>query len=66
MHTIMLSKYLNLSLLKPFISRKSKYLTMSCSDVIVKEKVEVSLAILIKISVIYKALFSDGNQKYFC
>ena len=39
----LLSEYLNLSLMKPFFSQKSKYLTMSCSDVIGTETVEVSL-----------------------
>ena len=42
----LLSEYLNLSLMKQFFSRKSKYLTMNCSDVIGGEAVEVSLAIL--------------------
>ena len=50
----LLSEYLNLSLTKPFCSRKSKYLTMSCSDMIGTEKMWVSLAILEVISLSYK------------
>ena len=53
----LLSEYLNLNLMKPFFSRKSKYLTMSCSDVIGTETVEVLLAILEVISVTYKNTF---------
>ena len=48
----LLSEYLNLSLMKPVFSQKSKYLTMSRSDLIGKEMVEVSLAILEVITVI--------------
>ena len=40
----LLLEYLNLSFMKPFSSQKSKYLTMSCSDVTGTETVEVSLA----------------------
>ena len=40
------SKYLNLSLMKPFCSSKLKYLIMSSSDVKGTETVEVLLAIL--------------------
>ena len=47
----LLSEYLNLSLMKPFCCRKSKYLTMSYPDVIGTETVEVPLAILEMISV---------------
>ena len=43
--------------MKPFFIRKSKYLTMSCSDVIGTEMVEVSLAILKVISITYKNTF---------
>ena len=50
-------EYLNLSLMKPFFSRKSKYLTMSCSGVIGTETLEVSLVILVVSLVIYKRTF---------
>ena len=59
----LLSKNLNLSLMKPFFSRKSKYLTMSCSDVIGTEAVELSLAILEVISVTYKNTFLRRKSK---
>ena len=51
-HTLvsLLLEYLNLSLMKPFFSEKSKYLTMSCSDEIGTEKMDVFLAILEVIS----------------
>ena len=45
---------------------KYKYLTMSCSDVIGTETVEVLLAILEVISFYYKNTFSEGSRKYFC
>ena len=61
----LLSEYLNLSLMKPFFSRTSKYLTMSCSDVIGTETVEVSLAILKMISVTYKDTFFRRKSKTF-
>ena len=54
---LLLSEYLNLSMVKPFFSWKSKYLTMSSSDVIGTETVEVSLAILKVMSVTYKNTF---------
>ena len=53
----LLSEYLNLSLMKPFFSWKSKYLTMSCSDKIGTETVEVLLAILELTSATYKDFF---------
>ena len=61
----LLLEYLNLSLKKPFFSRKSKYLTMSCSDVIATETVEGSLTILEVISVIYKNTFFRTKSKIF-
>ena len=61
----LLPEYLNLSLMKPFCSRKSKYLTMSCSDVIGTETVEVSLAIFEVILVTYKKAFFRGKSKIF-
>ena len=51
----LLLKYLNLSLMKPFPSHKSKYLTMSCSDKI-GTKI-VYLAILEMISTTYNSTF---------
>ena len=59
----LLSEYLNLSLMKPFCSQKSKYLTMTCSDVIGTETGEVSLPILEVISVTYKKRFFPGESK---
>ena len=53
----LLSEYLNLSLMEPFISRKSKYLTISCSDVIGTETAEVSLSALEVILVTYENTF---------
>ena len=61
----LLSEYLNLSLMKPFFSRKPKYLTMSCSDVIGTEMVELSLAILEVISVTFKNNFFPRKSKIF-
>ena len=61
----LLSEYLNLSLMKSFFSRTSKYLTMSCSDVIGTETVEVSLAILEMISATYKNTFFQRKSKIF-
>ena len=60
--TALLPEYLNLSLMKPFFSRKSKYLTMSCSDVIGTETVKVSLEV---ISVTYKHTFFRRKSKIF-
>ena len=67
LHAIMplLSEYLNLSLMKPFCSQKSKYLTMTCSDVIGTETGEVWLPILEVISVTYKKRFFPGESKIF-
>ena len=62
---LLLSEYLNLSLVKPFFSRKSKYLTMSSSDVIGTETVEVSLAILEVILVTYKNTFLLRKSEIF-
>ena len=61
----LLSEYLNLSLMKPFLGRKSKYLTMSCSDVIGTRTVEVSLAILEVISVTYKNFLPKEIENIF-
>ena len=44
-------------------SRKSKYLTMSCSDMIETETAEVLLAILEVISVTYKNTFFRRKSK---
>ena len=63
---LLLSEYLNLSLMKPFFSWKSKYLTLSCSNVIGTETVEVSLLILGVISVTYKNTFFRKKSKIFC
>ena len=60
----LLLQYLNLSLIKPFFSRKSKYLTMSCSDMIGTETA-VLLAILEGISVTYKNTFFRRKSKIF-
>ena len=57
----LLWEYLNLSLMKPFCCRKSKYLTTSCSDVIGTETVEVLLAVLEVISGQTETLFPEGN-----
>ena len=62
---LLLSKYLNLSLMKPFSSRKSKYLTMSCSDLIGTETVEVLLVILEVILVTYKNAFLRETENIF-
>ena len=51
--------------MKPFCSRKSKYLTTSCSDVIGTETVEVLLAILEMISVPCKNAFLRGKSNIF-
>ena len=59
----LLSEYLNLSLVNPFFSRKSKYLTMSCLDVIGTETVELSFAILEVILVTYKNTFFQRKSK---
>ena len=61
----LLSEYLNLNLMKPFFSRKSKYLTMSCSDVIGTETVEVLLTILEVILVTYENTFFRRKSKIF-
>ena len=54
----LLSEYLNLSLVKPSFSPKSNYLTMSCSDVIRTETVDIGY--------LQKDFFAEGNRKYFC
>ena len=59
----LLSKYLNLSLMKPFFSSKFKYLIRSSSDVI--ETVEVLLAILEVILVTYRNSFFRKKLKIF-
>ena len=51
--------------MKPFLGRKSKYLTMSCSDVIGTRTVEVSLAILEVISVTYKNFLPKEIENIF-
>ena len=62
----LLSEYLNLSLMKPLLSRKSKYLTMSCSDVIGAKTMEVSLSMLEVISVTYNNTFFRRKSKNYC
>ena len=59
----LLSEYLNLSLMNQFFSRKSKYLTTSCSDVIGTETIEVFLAILEGIPVTCKENKNRNRQK---
>ena len=59
------SKYLNLSLMKPFCSSKLKYLIMSSSDVKGTETVEVLLAILKVILVTYRNSFFRKKFRIF-
>ena len=61
----LLLEYPSVSLMKLFFSRKSKYLTMSCSDVTETETVEVSLTILDVIPVTYKNTFFHRKWKIF-